>query len=95
MRKQTCPVDVEQDDVRPEYDLASMSGGVRGKYYRAYRAGHTVKVHRADGTTAVQYFEPEEVIVLAPDVQEYFPNSEAVNKALRGLIALIPQKEVG
>jgi hypothetical protein len=72
-----------------------MSGGVRGKYYRAYRAGHTVKVHRADGTTAVQYFEPEEVIVLAPDVQEYFPNSEAVNKALRGLIALIPQKEVG
>ena len=27
------------DDLLPEYDFASMSGGVRGKYYRRYRAG--------------------------------------------------------
>lgn len=27
------------DDLRPEYDFASMSGGVRGKYAEAYRAG--------------------------------------------------------
>lgn len=96
MKKQTSsPVETnaERDDMRPEYDFASMSGGVRGKYYRAYRAGHTVKIHRADGTTVVQHFEPEEgIVVLAPDVREYFPDSEAVNKALRGLIALIPQK---
>lgn len=96
MKRQTSsPVeaDTEHDDMRPEYDFASMSGGVRGKYYRAYRAGHTVKIHRADGTTAVQHFEPEEeVVILARDVREYFPDSEAVNKALRGLIALIPQK---
>jgi len=26
-------------DMRPEYDFASMKGGVRGKYVRAYRAG--------------------------------------------------------
>jgi hypothetical protein len=27
------------DDLRPEYDFSSMSGGVRGKYYQRYRAG--------------------------------------------------------
>jgi hypothetical protein len=31
--------------------------------------------------------------MLDPDVQQYFPDSEAVNKALRSLIALIPQKQ--
>ena len=70
-----------------------MADGVRGKYYEAYRAGHTVKIHAADGTTIVQHFRPEEgTVVLAPDVREKFPNSEAVNKALRALIAVIPRK---
>ena len=27
------------DDMRPEYDFASMKGGVRGKYVNRYRAG--------------------------------------------------------
>jgi hypothetical protein len=27
------------DELLPEYDFPSMSGGVRGKYYRRYRAG--------------------------------------------------------
>jgi hypothetical protein len=27
------------DDLRPEYDLAQLKGGVRGKYYRAATAG--------------------------------------------------------
>jgi len=27
------------DDIRPEYDFASMKGGIRGKYARRYRAG--------------------------------------------------------
>ncbi len=27
------------DDMRPEYDFASMKGGVRGKYVNKYRAG--------------------------------------------------------
>lgn len=30
---------VPGDDLRAEYDFSSMSGGVRGKYYRRYRAG--------------------------------------------------------
>ncbi|MGD1103757.1 MAG: hypothetical protein ABSA59_17040 [Terriglobia bacterium] len=27
------------DDMRPEYNFASMKGGVRGKYAKRYRAG--------------------------------------------------------
>ena len=27
------------NDMRPEYDFASMQGGVRGKYIKQYRAG--------------------------------------------------------
>ena len=27
------------NDMRPEYDFASMKGGVRGKYVKQYRAG--------------------------------------------------------
>ena len=29
----------EPDDLEPEYDFASMAGGVRGKYAAAYRGG--------------------------------------------------------
>ncbi len=31
--------DHEADELRPEYDFSQMSGGVRGKYAEAYRAG--------------------------------------------------------
>jgi hypothetical protein len=79
------------DEMRPEYDFASMPGGVRGKYHQDYRAGHAVKIHKADGTTVVQYFALEDgAVMLDPDVRKYFPDSEAVNNALRSLIALIP-----
>jgi hypothetical protein len=78
----------ETDDMLPEYDF---SGGVRGKHYRAYHEGHTVVIHRADGTTEERdYAVPEGTVVLDPDVRPYFPDAEAVNSALRGLIRLIP-----
>ena len=81
----------EQDEMRPEYDF---SGGVRGKHYQAYRQGHTVKIHQADGEVLVQHFRLEDgAIFLEPDVREYFPDAEAVNNALRGLIALFPKKK--
>ncbi|MDX2239591.1 MAG: hypothetical protein NW224_02800 [Leptolyngbyaceae cyanobacterium bins.302] len=41
------------DEIRPEYDFA---GGVRGKHYQAYRQGHSVTIHHADGTTTVFLF---------------------------------------
>lgn len=47
----TKQADIENDDTLPEYDFKNMKGGVRGKYYKAYRAWHTVKIHKADGTT--------------------------------------------
>ncbi len=76
-------------DMLPEYDF---SGGVRGKHYKAYRRGHTVKIHQADGTVSIHYFKPEEgAVMLEPDVQEYFSDAETVNKALRTLIELIPK----
>ena len=80
----------EEREMLPEYDFR---GGVRGKHARAYRQGHTVKVHHPDGTTTVKYFTPAEgTIILEPDVQEYFPDSKAVNRALRNLIELVPTK---
>ena len=82
---------LEDSDMLPEYDF---SGGVRGKHYQAYREGHTVKIYESDSTVTVQYFTLEEgAVLLEPDVRAYFPDSEAVNRALRGLIALIPEKQ--
>ncbi len=84
-----------QDDMLPEYDFTGKHG-VRGKYYRAYRAGHTVKVYKTDGTVSVQHFKLEEgAVMLQPDVHQYFSNSESVNNALRSLIQLtklVPSK---
>ncbi len=74
----------------PEYNFTGKQG-VRGKYYQAYRQGHSVRIHEADGNVTVRYFTLEDgAVLLEPDVREYFPNSEAVNTALRALIALIP-----
>jgi hypothetical protein len=73
-----------------EYDF---SGGVRGKHYQAYQRGYQVVIHKTDGTTEVRDFAlPEGAVILAPDVRAYFPDSEAVNRALRGLIELLPQR---
>jgi hypothetical protein len=84
------PQQTEVEDMLPEYDF---QGGVRGKHARAFEQGYTVKVHRLDGTTTVQHLNlPEGAVMLEPDVQEYFPDSESVNHALRTLIELIPSR---
>lgn len=83
----------EDAAMRAEYDFSKMTDGVRGKYYKGYRAGHTVKIHQDDGATIVQYFKLEEgAVIIEPDVRQYFPNEEAVNTALRCLIPLMPKK---
>jgi len=38
------------------------------------------------GKYAERYTEGTNVVVLSPDVAEFFPNSEAVNAALRALV---------
>jgi hypothetical protein len=56
-----------RDDLRREYDLSKLKGGVRGKYLARYRAGTNL-------------------VLLSPDVAEYFPDEKSVNAALRTLI---------
>jgi hypothetical protein len=93
MKKATRRTTTEWDAMRPEYDFKSMKGGVRGKYFKSYRTGHTVKIHKTDGTATVQHFTLEEgAVLLEPDVRKYFPDSEAVNQTLRSLISLLPKK---
>lgn len=80
----------EKDEMLPEYNFC---GGVRGKHYKAYRKGHTVTIHKTDGSKQIQHFTLEEgAVMLESDVRKYFPDSEAVNRALRGLITLLPTK---
>ena len=56
---------LEVEDMLPEYDF---KGGIRGKHYKTYRKGHTVKIHKADKTTVVQYFTLEDGAVSIPMV---------------------------
>lgn len=81
------------DDMQPEYDFSGKQG-VRGKYYQRFRNGYTVTVHQEDGTTVQNAVRPEAIVTLDPDVREYFPDADAVNTALRGLIQLIPRQPV-
>ena len=75
-----------------EYDFAE---GQRGKHYKSYRRGHSVIVTRANGSFSVKYFGLRDgAVMLEPDVQDYFPDSKAVNRALRALIKLAPQKRL-
>ena len=81
-----------EPEMLPEYDFSGKKG-VRGKYYQAYRQGHTVRVIQENGSATSQYFTLEDgAVLLAPDVRKYFPDSDSVNQALRGLIQLIPQE---
>ena len=82
----------EADEMLPEYDFTGRTGE-RGKYYRAYRQGHLVRENQLDGTVTVKHFTLEDgAVMLEPDVRAYFPDADHVNRALRSLIALIPNK---
>jgi hypothetical protein len=71
--------------MRPEYDF---SHGVRGKHFRDYRAGHTVRVTKADGSVEERHFTLEDgAVMLDPDLRSRFPDSDAVNRALRSIVA--------
>lgn len=84
------PAKMEEDDLRAEYDFR---GGVRGRHYRPLEKGYVIYIHQPDGTTVVKHMKLEKGMVrLHPDVQEYFPDAQAVDHALRSLIALIPKR---
>ncbi len=95
MKKPKTKEPAKVEEMRPEYDFSTMKGGVRGKYFEAYRKGHKVVIHREDGSTSVQYFKLEDgAVMLEPEVRKYFPDSAAVNKALKSLIDILPRKRV-
>lgn len=86
--KKTMNKSSENNEMRAEYEF---KGGVRGKHHQAMQAGYTITVRKADGSTVVKEVKPQKgTVILEPDVQSYFPDSESVNTALRSLIRLIP-----
>ena len=85
-------MDTQNDEMLDEYDFTGMKG-VRGKYYKAYQEGHTVRIHEEDGTVTIHHYTLEDgAVLLAPDIRQYFPTSESVNEVLRSLIKLASQK---
>lgn len=42
----------QDDDLRPEYDLTELKGGVRGKYLKKYRAGTNLALLAPDVRSA-------------------------------------------
>lgn len=47
------------------------------------------------GKYARRYAEGTNVVVIDPDLAEYFPDHDAVNNALRSLVAIIKAREEG
>ena len=79
-------IDFESEDIRSHYDF---SKGVQGKWQHLIGQPYTIKIHQPDGKSHVYHVDAP--IELDEDVRAYFPTSEAVNAALRGLIELIPK----
>lgn len=73
-----------KEEMRSEYDFSGKKG-VRGKYYQAIKDGYMTIVHKTDGSTETTETKP---IFLEHDLRERFPNSQAVNKALRELVGI-------
>lgn len=93
MKKDKTNVD---DTLRPEYDLSTCKQvGERGRHAKRMREGYTTEVTHGDGTKTITHYQvPPDSVVIDCDVRVYFPDSEAINHALHGLIALIPKKSV-
>jgi len=86
----------KSDEMQAEYDFNKAE---RGKFYRPLDKGYTVRVHQSDGTVVINHYTlAEGTVLLAPDVREYFSDSETVNEALRSLIQLrekVPARKYG
>ena len=90
MKKADSKKSDEVHEMKTEYDF---SGATRGRYREMLQNGYSVTIHKEDGSTEDRKYVVEDgAVVLDPDVREYFPDSESVNKALRSLITLIPTK---
>jgi hypothetical protein len=48
MKKKPSKPQQKGDDLRPEYDLSQLKGGVRGKYLKRFRAGTNLTLLEPD-----------------------------------------------
>jgi hypothetical protein len=90
------------DDLRAEYDFATMSGGVRGKYAKAYRAGTNIVVLADDVASTFPTDDAvNQALRAVIDLAEAVPRSRRPsNKALQRTAAkrrprLIPRQRRG
>jgi hypothetical protein len=82
-KKQNSP-----DDMLSEYDF---SGAQRNPFAaRLKKEGYSIRVYKADGSYTERHVLKESTVELEPEVQAYFPDSKAVNDALRKVISLFP-----
>jgi hypothetical protein len=44
---------IVQSEMRKEYDFRD---GMRGKHYKAYRKGHWLVIHKADGSVKLSFY---------------------------------------
>jgi hypothetical protein len=63
----------------PNYDF---SGGVRGKHFKKYREGVTVRLIGDSNA---------KLVVLDEDMGNIFPDSKSVNDALRHIVEALPK----
>ena len=55
----------KDDELRPEYDLSKLKGGIRGKHLKRYRAGtNLLCFHR----TSAPHFQP-----MMPSIRRFEP----------------------
>lgn len=76
----------KSEEMLSEYDFAGKKG-IRGKYAKAYKTGHSVRIYDGDEVVISEYFA-----AIDPDVRQFFPDSSSINKALRKLISLFPKE---
>ena len=78
----------EKDDILPSYNLAGKTP-TKGKFHGRFENGYTVAIHNGDGTTTIKRFPAENMIALAPDLRERFPDAETVDRALRSYLSIL------
>ena len=76
----------ENNEMLAGYDFSGKKG-MRGKYAKAYKKGHSVRIYDGEKLVSDEYFA-----AIDSDIREYFPDSKAINSALRKLISMVPEK---
>jgi hypothetical protein len=85
MKKKTS---IKKTATGADISETDFSKGVRGKYATTLKEnGYTIRVYRSNGTIEEKRVLGESLVSLDPDVQAYFPDSRAVNRALRKVIS--------